>query len=282
MSYDKVSYPDLVVPVVTGRHGLLSCVKAGSGPAVVLIHGTGADAESNWGPLIATLSSRYTVLAPNLPGAGDTPAPIARLELNELAAQVGATISAHGIVEGFHLVGHSLGAVVAAAVAAGQPEQVRSLLLHAGWATTGPREALMFDLWSRLLRTDPGLLARQLVLDAMSPALLHNADSAQLADMVAGFTSMLDTRILGQIELDGRIDVARQLPGVRAETLVLCSTDDRIIPPPLQRALAELIHCAAFREVAGGHGLPFENPVAFFAAVSEWVDGQQARIERAA
>ena len=48
---------------------LLSMTTAGSGPAVVLIHGTGADAESNWGPLIATLSTSYTVFAPNLPGA---------------------------------------------------------------------------------------------------------------------------------------------------------------------------------------------------------------------
>jgi hypothetical protein len=35
--------------------------------------------------------------------------------------------------------------------------------------TTGPREAFMFDLWARLLRTDPALLARQLILTAMSP-----------------------------------------------------------------------------------------------------------------
>lgn len=258
---------------------LLSCFAAGSGPAVVLIHGTGADAGSNWGPLIESLSGRYTVLAPNLPGAGGTPAGTVRLELAELAMRVIATVRAAGIVDGFHLVGHSLGAVVAAAVAAREPEQVRSLLLHAGWSTTGPREALMFDLWSRLLREDPELLARHLVLETMSPALLRQASGGQLDELVAGFTSMLDTRILGQIDLDGRIDLAAALPGIRAATLVLASAEDRIIPPPHQQALAEAIPGAHYREIAGGHGLPFENPSGFFDAIGEWIDEQRALTE---
>lgn len=260
----------------------LSCVTAGSGPAVVLIHGTGADAESNWGPLIESLSSSYTVLAPNLPGAGATAPPTVTLELPELADQVVATVRAGGAVGGFHLVGHSLGAVVAAAVAARHPGLVRSLLLHAGWATTAPREALMFDLWSRLLRTDPELLARLLVLEAMSPAMLAQADPTQLDEMVAGFTSMLDTRIVGQLELDARIDLAADLGAIAAATLVLASADDRIIPPRHQQALAAAIPQALYREVPGGHGLPFEDPAGFFDTVTEWVEGQQARTQAVA
>lgn len=257
--------------------GVLDTVVAGAGPAVVLIHGTGADAESNWGPLIESLSGRYTVIAPNLPGAGGTPVSSGRLELDELAAQVVAAVAAAGVVDRWHLVGHSLGAVVAAAVAASKPRQVRSLLLHAGWATTGPREVLMFDLWARLLSVEPQLLARHLVLEAMSPALLQSADTCQLDDLVTGFTSMLDNRITGQIELDSRIDLAASLAGISAATLVLASADDRIIPTAHQRMLTEAIPGSLYREIAGGHGLPFENPAGFFATVTEWVDQQQAK-----
>lgn len=268
--------------MTTESHTPLSCASAGSGPAVVLLHGTGADAESNWGPLIRSLSSAYTVLAPNLPGAGATPPSTIGLELPALADRVVATVRAAGAVDGFHLVGHSLGAVVAAAVAARHPGQVHSLLLHAGWVTTAPREALMFDLWSRLLRADPELLARLLVLEAMSPATLAQADTFQLDEMVAGFTSMLDTRIVGQIELDGRIDLAPDLHAIRAATLVLASADDRIIPPTHQQALAKAIPEAQYREMPGGHGLPFENPADFFDIVTEWVEGQQARTQAVA
>lgn len=189
-----------------------------------------------------------------------------------------ATVRAAGVAEGFHLVGHSLGAEVAAAVAARQPGEVRSLLVHAGWATTGPREALMFDLWSRLLAADVELLARHLVLQAMSPALLQQATISELDELVVGFASMLDPAIAGQIELNGRIDLVAVLPDIRARTLVLASADDRIIPPPHQRAVAETIPDARYREIVGGHGLPFEDPARFFATVTDWVDETQARV----
>ncbi|MGI8723151.1 MAG: alpha/beta fold hydrolase [Geodermatophilaceae bacterium] len=261
---------------------LLDCVVTGSGPPVVLIHGTGADAESNWGPLIESLSNRFTVVAPNLPGAGRTPAPTGRLELDQLAHNVIDTVQAAlDTDQGWHVVGHSLGAVVATAVAARRPEQVQSLLLHAGWITTGPREALMFDLWSRLLAIDSDLLARHLILEAMSPALLQTASTDQLDEMVAGFTAMLDSRITRQIELDGRIDLASAVTGIQAVTLVLASADDRIIPPFHQRALSGAIPNARYRELAGGHGLPFEDPARFFLAITEWLDEQLAKREAA-
>lgn len=259
-------------------HQPLHYLATGSGPAVVLIHGTGADAEFNWAPLMETLGARYRVVAPNLPGAGGTPARSQPLDLDELADQVVATVRAAGVAEGFELVGHSLGAEVAAAVAARQPGEVRSLLVHAGWATTGPREALMFDLWSRLLAADVELLARHLVLQAMSPALLQQATISELDELVVGFASMLDPAIAGQIELNGRIDLAAVLPDIRATTLVLASAEDRIIPPPHQRALAEAIPGARYREMDGGHGLPFEDPARFFATVTDWVDETQARV----
>lgn len=256
---------------------LLDCIVTGEGPPVVLIHGTGADAESNWGALIESLSDRYTVVAPNLPGAGKTPAPTDRLELDQLARDVTSTVQdALGPDQGWHLVGHSLGAVIAAAVAVDRPEQARSLLLHAGWITTGPREALMFDLWSRLLAIDAELLARQLILEAMSPALLRAASAVELDEMVAGFTAMLDSRIAAQIELDARIDVASAVSGIQAPTLVLASVDDRIIPPAHQQALTKAIPNARYRELAGGHGLPFEDPAEFFLVITEWLDEQQA------
>jgi len=264
------------------RQDLLSCIAAGSGPAVVLIHGTGADAQSNWGPLIETLGARYRVIAPNLPGAGGTSARSLPLDLADLADQVVATVRATGVTGAFHLAGHSLGAVVAMAVAARHPGQVRSLLVHAGWATTGPREALLFDLWAQLLSVDLELLAKHLVLEAMSPALLQGVSTSQLAELVGGFTAMLDTAIAGQIELNTRIALEAVLPGIQAPTWVIASAEDRIIPPPHQRTLAEAIPGARYREVAGGHGLPFEDPTRFFAMVAEWIDETQARMEAGA
>ncbi|MGO9081438.1 MAG: alpha/beta fold hydrolase [Streptosporangiaceae bacterium] len=253
----------------------LDHVAAGAGPGLVLIHGTGADADANWGPLIETLSDRYTVLAPNLPGVGGTPAPDGPLDLDELAAQILATVRAAG-VERFHLVGHSLGAVIATAVAAREPTAIDSLLPHAGWVKTGQREAFMFELWARLLGTDPALLAGHLILTAMGPAMLGGLDSEQFAEMTAAFTAMLDERILPQVELDARVDLGDRPSRVQAPTLVLASADDQIIPARHQRELATAISQSRYLEVPGGHGLPFEDPDRFFAIITEFVDSQQA------
>jgi pimeloyl-ACP methyl ester carboxylesterase len=254
---------------------VLDYVAAGRGPGLVLIHGTGADAAANWETLIDTAGDRYTIVAPNLPGAGGTPAADGPLDLGQLAEQVLATARAAGL-ERFHLAGHSLGAVIAAAVAAREPSTVRSLLLHAGWMTTGPREAFMFDLWARLLRTDPALLARQLVLTAMAPDLLGSLSGEQLAELAAGFTAMLDERILPQIELNSRIDLRGTAGQIMAPTLVLASADDQVIPPRHQRELADAIASAQYREVPGGHGLPFEDPARFFSIITEFVGSRQA------
>lgn len=257
---------------------LLDHVVAGSGPGLVLIHGTGtgADATLNWGSLIDAMRDRYTVVAPNLPGAGATPVDHAPIDLDSLADRVVATARATGL-ERFHLVGHSVGSAVATAVAARHPDAVTSLVLHAGWVGTSPREAFMFDLWARLLRTDPALLARQLTLDAMGPDLLGALDDAQFAEMAAGFTAMLDERILGQIELDARIDLRDAVGRVTAPILVLASADDQIIPPHHQRELAAAIHQADYLQVPGGHGLPFEDPARFFSIITEYVDKRQAQ-----
>jgi pimeloyl-ACP methyl ester carboxylesterase len=256
-------------PVST--HALLDHVVAGSGPGLVLIHGTGADATSNWGALIDEVSDRYTVVAPNLPGAGATPVDPAPIDLDALADQVLATARAAGL-ERFHLVGHSVGAVIATAVAARQPDAVTSLVLHAGWVRTTPREAFMFDLWARLLRTDPALLGRHLILSAFGPDHLASLDDAQFAELAAGFAQMLDERILGQIELDSRIDLRDAVGRITAPTLVIASADDQIIPTRHQRELAAAIQQAEYIETPGGHGLPFEDPARLFSLITEYLD----------
>ncbi|MFB8240091.1 alpha/beta fold hydrolase [Kitasatospora purpeofusca] len=248
---------------------------AGTGPGLVLLHGTGADAVSNWGPLVDAVRDRYTVVAPNLPGAGATPVDLGPIDLDTLADRVVATARSAGL-ERFHLVGHSLGAVVATSVAARHPDAVTSLALHAGWVRTTPREAFMFDLWARLLRTDPALLARHLILTAMGPGLLGTLDGAGFAELTAGFAAMLDDRILGQLELDARVDLRDAVGRVVAPALVLASADDQVVPPHHQRELAGALRGAEYLEVPGGHGLPFEDPARFFAILAEYVDRQQA------
>lgn len=255
--------------------GQLDYIAAGSWPGVVVLHGTGADAAASWQALIDSSSDRYTVVAPNLPGAGASPVMAEPLELDELAGQVLETARAAGLGR-FHLVGHSIGAVIATAVAIRTPDAIASLLLHAGWVKTGAREAFQFDGWARLLRAGPELLARHLILTAMSRRTLAGLDQEQLTQLADSFTAMLDERILPQIELDLRIDLRDKVTRVTAPTLVLASAEDQIIPPHHQQELADSISGARYQEVPGGHGLPFEDPPRFSGLITQFIDAQQA------
>lgn len=250
-------------------------VPVGDAPGLVLIHGTGADAVANWTPLIDAAAGRYSIVAVNLPGAGDTPLAAQPLTVDDLADRVTATAEAAGLAR-FHLAGHSIGAVLATAVAARRPDAVMSLTMHAGWVTSGPRERFVFDLWARLLRTDPALLAGHLVATAFSPDMHAGMTDEQLAELVDAFTAMLDERMLPQIDLDTRVDLRPAVTSVQTPTLVLASADDQIVPVQHQRELAGGIRGAEYAQVPGGHGLPFEDPTRFAHLILEFVDAQQA------
>ncbi|GAA4224302.1 pimeloyl-ACP methyl ester carboxylesterase [Streptosporangium album] len=243
---------------------------SGSGPGLVLVHGTGADADGNWAPLVEAVGHRFTVVAVNLPGAGETADRGEPLTVENLADQVAAAAADAGLAE-YHVVGHSLGAVVATAVAARHTPAVLSLFAHAGWVTSGPREVFQFDYWARLLRTDSELLARLLQLTAMGPATAAARGVDDFEDATAGFAALLDERILRQIELDARVDISRMLQEITAPTMVLAGTHDLIVPPHHQRELADRVAGAVYREVDAGHALPFENPDLFVAAITEWL-----------
>lgn len=85
----------------------------GSGPAAVLIHGTGSSLHS-WRHLMPLLAEHHTVLAMDLPGHAFTATPdSSRLSLPGMAAAVAALVQASGLAVEM-LVGHSAGAAIAA------------------------------------------------------------------------------------------------------------------------------------------------------------------------
>lgn len=99
------------------------------GPAIVLIHGNGDEADT-WRHVIPALSRTYRVIAPDLPGFGRS---IVRDsgDLNALSSGVRELIEALGL-ERVALVGSSLGAAVASTVAVGLSQRVSSLTLIGG------------------------------------------------------------------------------------------------------------------------------------------------------
>jgi len=116
----------------------LHYLTAGSGPAVVLLHGY-AETSRMWRPIIPLLAEKFLVIAPDLPGIGDSAIPKDGLDMKTSAIRVHALVRQLGVSKA-RVVGHDIGLMVAYAYAAQFPEETEKLVLMdaflpgvAGW-----------------------------------------------------------------------------------------------------------------------------------------------------
>jgi 3-oxoadipate enol-lactonase len=253
----------------------VSYLVRGEGPGLVLVHGTGADAEVCWSHLFDRLGAGRTLVAPDYAGSGQTTDDGRRLELADLAAQVaGAAADALGEGEPFDLVGFSLGAAVATHLAAERPGLVRSLVLLGGLLSTvgDGRAQVQFALWERLCEEDPDLFARLAYLTAMSPGFGSAMTPEQAREAVDYGLATRQPGTARQCDLDRRIDLTDALGRITARTLVFGQTRDAIAPVEESRALHAGIAGSAYVELDAGHLGLVEQPQAVADGILRFLD----------
>jgi pimeloyl-ACP methyl ester carboxylesterase len=113
----RVSVDSSVVSVTVGGHG----------PAVVLLHGYTEDSRM-WKPLATSLATRFTVIAPDLPGIGNSSIPSSGIDMKTSAQRVRDAVHSLGYSH-VAVVGHDIGLMVAYAYAATYRNEVTKLAL---------------------------------------------------------------------------------------------------------------------------------------------------------
>jgi pimeloyl-ACP methyl ester carboxylesterase len=109
-------------------HGAkLHYMTAGHGPTLILLHGY-AETSLMWKPLIPALARRFTVIAPDLPGIGDSDIPADGLDMKSAAIRIHDLAKSLGVQKA-EVVGHDIGLMVAYAYAAQFPAEVTKLVL---------------------------------------------------------------------------------------------------------------------------------------------------------
>jgi pimeloyl-ACP methyl ester carboxylesterase len=116
----------------------LHYVTAGHGTPLILLHGY-AETSRMWTPIIPGLAKRFTVIAPDLPGIGDSDIPADGLDMKSAAIRIHDLAKSLGVQKA-EVVGHDIGLMVAYAYAAQFPTEVTKLVLMdaflpsvAGW-----------------------------------------------------------------------------------------------------------------------------------------------------
>jgi pimeloyl-ACP methyl ester carboxylesterase len=105
----------------------LHYLTAGHGPSLMLLHGY-AETSLMWKPIMPLLAERFTVIAPDLPGIGDSAIPADGLDMKTAAIRMHDLARSLGI-EKAGVVGHDIGLMVAYAYAAQFPAEVEKLVV---------------------------------------------------------------------------------------------------------------------------------------------------------
>ena len=121
---------------------------AGHGPTIVLLHGY-AETSRMWTPILPVLAQRFTVIAPDLPGIGDSAIPAEGLDMKTAAIRIHELVRSLGVAKA-RVVGHDIGLMVAYAYAAQFPSETEKLVVMdaflpgvAGWESVYNNP----DLW---------------------------------------------------------------------------------------------------------------------------------------
>jgi len=250
----------------------------GTGPAVVLLHGLFLD-RTTWDPLSDSLATNHRVIAPDLPGFGASEKPPAsRFGYHvEAFAEAIADVFAALELGRAAVVGHCLGGAVALVLAARHPELVAKLILVDALCDT-PR----LGRFGRLGLTPlvGGFVFKQVWGKGVFRALFRERiapDAGQHHDRIDRYydtfrepsarASALE--VLRAVQ-DPRPLVART-PGVRAPTLVVWGTHDRVIPVLSGRRLAREISGARLELLSTGHSPQEDASAALSVAVRRFL-----------
>jgi len=142
-SIPAVAYADTSNATIASYDAKILGVKmhytmAGHGPTVILLHGY-AETSRMWTPILPLLAQRFTVIAPDLPGIGDSAIPADGLDMKTAAIRIHELVRSLGIDKA-RVVGHDIGLMVAYAYAAQFPAETEKLVVMdaflpgvAGW-----------------------------------------------------------------------------------------------------------------------------------------------------
>jgi pimeloyl-ACP methyl ester carboxylesterase len=239
-------------------------LEGGSGAPLVFLHGAGGLLADN--PFLDALAQRHHVFAPEWPGYGESTGDELLEDMLDFALHGWDLVDALGLRRP-HLIGHSMGGMIAAEMACLAPRDLSKLVL-VGPAGLWLDERPIPDIFAML----PHEIAEALFVDPTRGAALLTG-GADLSDIEA----LKDFYVITQrrLAMAGKIlfpipnrRLSKRLYRLSAETLVLWGAADRLISPAYATQWKALIPAARVVTIEGaGHMLPWEQPKAFADAV---------------
>ncbi|NCC37730.1 MAG: alpha/beta hydrolase [Chloroflexia bacterium] len=247
-------------------------------PPLLLLHGWGGSSRY-WRPTMADLGNDRMVIAPDLPGFGESPRLKETATAENLAEMVIAFADRMGL-EQFDLNGHSFCASVAVYLAVRYPHRVRRLVLTcvSTFRSEGERRIVeqvhhILALWMALRRPWMGRVRPFYRTVASRFFYRTPSDDQVLYESFLDFMKMDQRTALETASSAGHPAINPAMASVRNPTLVLGARQDNIMPPPGTPEVARLIPNSRLVWIERcGHLPMIERPKVYHRVLREFLD----------
>ncbi|MEJ2761395.1 MAG: alpha/beta fold hydrolase [Gammaproteobacteria bacterium] len=249
-------------------------------PSLLMLHGIGGSAEC-FQPQMRAFSNDYHVIAWNMPGYGESP-PLQPLTFEDLSKSVSALLEGLVISSRVHLLGHSLGGMVAQQFIADYPGKVASLTLAATSAAFGSRDGDFQKRFisERLGPLDQGLSMKQLASSIIDSLIGAGPDPEMLAIARSSMASVPEASYRANMELLVTFDLRRELGKIRVPTLLVAGEKDTNAPPAVMEKMSSYIPNAQFQCIKdAGHLINLEQPSAFNKVLRKFLQSIENTIQ---
>jgi 3-oxoadipate enol-lactonase len=251
---------------------------SGTGAPLLLIQGLGWSAEM-WYSLVPELETAYRVIRYDARGIGRSDVPAGPYSIERMADDAAAVLGAAD-VDRAHVLGVSLGGIVAQELALRHPDKVGSLLLgctHPGGAdTVWPDPEVM-----KVLRARASMPFEEAVRAAVQYGSSADVDRQVIEEDIRRRVELPTSPIGYEGQLLGGLGYAGTLPRLRSlpvPALVFTGDADQMVPPQNSVTLAEAIPDATLVTIPGaGHVCFTERPDAVAAAVRSFLADVELR-----
>jgi pimeloyl-ACP methyl ester carboxylesterase len=249
---------------VQTHHVPVRYFEGGSGPDLVFLHGAGGVTAED--PFLNALARTHHVYAPLIPGYGDSEEAPEIRDMLDFTLHTWDVVAALGLNDPI-LVGHSMGGMIAAEMAAVQPNDVTRLALIAPagvWDDDHP----IPDLFSTLPYEMPALLFHDVEAGAAMLTAGRNVEDP-------GFLQQYLVTNARQLGMAGRIlfpiperGLSSRLYRIKAKTVLVWGDSDQLVPPVYAHAFKKAIAGAELVSIPeAGHMVVLEKPEAVAEAV---------------
>ena len=260
----------------------------GSGDPLLLVMGLAADSAA-WLFQVPDFARHYRTIVFDNRGVGRSAKPPGPYTIHEMADDTAGLLDVLGIARA-HVVGVSMGGMIAQELALRHPDRVRGLVLACTYpepdaeverqrqfsmAQFGATVAADGEMRIDLTALDPMLFFQHLLPRVFNQAFIDQ----ELPKLMQLFSGALQygfsmEAILGQVAAVMGHRATDRLHQIKARTLVITGDADLLIPPANSRVLAEHIPNARLVTIPGGsHGFNFETPERFNREVLDFLAG---------